>query len=215
MILASIILITLGLVSALIGLKVFRLVLPLMGLVGGFMVGFAGVQAVFGSGVLSTTVAIIVAVFTGLLLGILSYMFFEIGVVVLSAIVGASALSFLGVALGLQQEGFVVFMLGLVGAIMGTLFATRRPISVPLVITVTSLYGVAMVMVGFMLVIGNVSLDEVSGQSIAATLVSVVDQSLLWLFVWIGGSIIATRLQTRAALLELMNGPYEFHPPVK
>lgn len=212
MIITSIILIALGLVSALIGLKVFRLILPLLGLVGGFMAGFTGVQAIFGTGVISTTIAIVSALFVGILFGILSYLFFEIGVVILAAIVGSSALSFLGVALGLQQDGFLVFMLGFTGAILGVIFATRRSISAPLVIVVTSLYGVALVMVGMMLVVGGVSLDQVSSQSISATIVSVVDQSFLWLLVWIGGSLFASRLQTRAALLDMMNSPFEFQP---
>lgn len=214
MIIIAAIIIAIGLVSALLGLKVFRLVLPFLGLLGGFAVGFAGVQAVFGTGAISTTLAVIFALFTGVLLAVLSYAFFELAVVILAAITGASVLSFLGIALGLQENGFVVFLLGLTGAILGFLIASQYSVGVPLVITVTSLYGVAAILVGFMLVVGNVSLDDLQNNGIVPTIVSVVDQSLLWLFVWLGGSLIATRIQTRTMPIEMLGVSFEYKDKV-
>lgn len=210
MVFVAAIVIAIGLVSALIGLKVFRAILPFLGLIGGFAVGFTGVQAVFGTGVVSTTLAVFFALFTGVLLAVLSYAFFEIAVIVLASIVGASVLSFFGVALGLQENGFVVFLLALTGAILGVIFATRHPVSVSLVITVTSLYGVAAVLIGFMLVAGSVSLNDLQNNGIAATITAVVDQSLLWLLVWLGGSLIATRIQARTLAVEMLGSSFEF-----
>ncbi len=50
MLLTATMLIALGVLSSLLGLKLFKILLPLLGLVSGIMVGFAGVQGVFGSG---------------------------------------------------------------------------------------------------------------------------------------------------------------------
>lgn len=215
MILFAILLIAVGLVSSLLGLKLFRLLLPIIGLVTGFMVGFTGVQGIFGTGVLSTTMAILVAMVIGLLLAILSYAFFGIAVVVFSAIVGASALSFLGVALGLRDDGFIVFLLSVTGAIMGAIAAVRYSVGFKLVVAVTSLLGAAMVLIGFMLVAGQVTVDELSNNGISATIVDIVDQSFIWFIVWLGGAILTMQIQYRLALLEFANNAFAYEEAVK
>ena len=148
MIVAAIILIALGLVVALLGFKLFRVLLPLVGFVSGLAVGFIGFQAVFGKGAVSTSVAIMVAVIVGIVLAILSYAFFEIAMIAIAAIIGASALSFLGIALGLDQNGFVVFLLGLAGVILGVYLASMYPVSATFVLVLTSAIGVAVLMAG-------------------------------------------------------------------
>lgn len=50
MLLTATMLIALGVLSSLLGLKLFKILLPLLGLVSGIMVGFAGVQGVFEIG---------------------------------------------------------------------------------------------------------------------------------------------------------------------
>lgn len=215
MILFAILLIAVGLVSSLLGLKLFRLLLPIIGLVTGFMVGFTGVQGIFGTGVLSTTMAILVAMVIGLLLAILSYAFFGISVVVFSAIVGASALSFLGVALGLRDDGFIVFLLSVTGAILGAIAAVRYSVGFKLVVAVTSLLGAAMVLIGFMLVAGQVTVDELSNNGISATIVDIVDQSFIWFIVWLGGAIFTMQIQYRLALLEFANNAFAYEEAVK
>ena len=206
----AILLIALGFFIALMGLKLFRVLLPIIGLISGAMVGFLGVQAVFGHGVVSTTLAIAIAVLVGVLFALLSFLFFDIAVIFYLAVIGAVALSYLGVALGLNEDGFIVFLLGLAGAIMTGVWATRRPVSVALVVALTALVGVAYVMTGFMLVVGSVTLDELSNGGVVAALLRVVDDSFLWFLVWIGASVLAMQAQLRTAYKDLFNNDYEF-----
>jgi hypothetical protein len=194
----------------LLGLKLFKLLLPLLGLVSGFLVGFVGVQGVFGTGSLSNVMAVMVALAVGVLLAVLSFAFFDIAIVVFTALVGASALSYLGVALGLNQDGFVVFLLALSGAIFGFMAAQRYPVGVQLVVTLTSLIGVAYVLTGFMLVAGTVNLEQLNNQGVVTTLLRVVDQSFLWFFVWVGGSLMAMQIQYRLAVIDALSNMFAY-----
>lgn len=210
MFIVALLLLMVGAVTALMGFKLFRLILPLVGLVAGTVVGFTGFQGVFGKGAVSTTVAVFVAVIVGLMMGLLSYMFFNLAVAVFMGIVGASALSFLGIAIGLNENGFVVFMLAVTGFIIGITYASATPMSASLVITMTSLVGVALILSGIFLVAGSVSLQDLNEGGIIASVLRVVDQSFLWLFVWLGGSIIAMQAQIKTVANDMLGSDYQY-----
>jgi hypothetical protein len=203
-------LILLGGISALLGVKVFRLLLPLIGLVSGVMVGFGGVQAVFGTGVISTTIAVVMAVVVGAIMALLSFMFYELAIVILSMAVGVSFMTYLGIAVGLENAGFILFLLGLAGAIFGFLIAAGTNMSVSFVIVGTSMWGVAAIMAGVLLIVGALSLDDLSNGGIIPAIVETVDQSFLWLLAWIGGSVIAMQMQNMALEQDFMDNQYEY-----
>lgn len=202
-------LIIIGSVAALAGLRLFRIVLPLVGFASGLAVGFSGVQAVFGNGAISTTIAVLVAVITAALMAVLSFLFFEIAVVVLSVIVGISLMSSLAIAIGLGDNGFILFMLSLSGALLGLSVASSGPLSRSLVITVTSFLGVSFVLAGAMLIAGSVSLDQLN-DGIVRTVVDVVDQEFAWLIALLGGSLLAINIQRSTPDITLLSDEYEF-----
>jgi hypothetical protein len=211
MLIISLLLLMVGAASALLGFQLFRVLLPLVGLVAGTVIGFTGFQGVFGSGAVSTTVAVFVAIAVGILMAVLSYLFFGVAVTVFYGLVGASALSFLGIALGLNQNGFVVFLLGLAGFIMAASYAMSTPSNESLIIAMTSLVGVALVLAGVFLVVGEVTLNELSEQGVVSSVLRVVDQSFLWLFVWLGGSLVAMQLQARTLTNEILGSQYQYN----
>jgi hypothetical protein len=202
-------LILLGVITALAGLKLFRLLLPLVGFVSGLMVGFGGVQAVFGTGAASTTVAVLMALITGAVMAILSFLFFEIAVVVLSIVLGMSAFSYLAVAIGLGDNGFILFMLTFAGAILGFMVATAGPLSRSLVVVMTSFLGVTFLLGGVMLLVGSVSVDQLN-DGIVRTVMSVVDQEFVWLLVWLGGGFVAVNIQNATPDLMMVTDAYEY-----
>ncbi len=210
MIVAAAGLIILGGFSALLGFKIFRIMLPIIGFITGIMVGFSGVQGVFGTGVISLSIAIIMALVIGTIMAILSFMFFEIAVIILVGMLGSSILVFLGTALGLEDAGFVMALLAISGFIIGIVAATAAPISGGLVVALTSILGVGFIMAGVMLVIGEVNLDQLDSNGIIPTVTSVVDQSFLWLVAWLGGALIAINFQANTLKLEFMNDMYAF-----
>lgn len=68
-------LVVIGLAVGLLGLKLFRILLPIAGLALGAVIGFTGIQGVFGTGPASTTVAVLTAIVFALVLAVLSYAF--------------------------------------------------------------------------------------------------------------------------------------------
>ena len=215
MFLVALTLMAVGLLASTLGYKLFRVLLPLVGLVAGTMVGFIGFQGVFGKGAVSTTVAVFVALTVGLLMGILSFVYFEIAVIALMAIIGASLFTYLGVALGLQDNGFILFMLGLSGAILGLVASSSGAMGASLVMVVTSMAGVAFILAGVFLIAGDVTLNQLNDDGVVRTVVSVIDQSFLWTFVWLAGSVVASQAQMRTAVAEFMDDSYAYKPAKK
>lgn len=211
MLIVSTLLIAIGLVVALLGVKMFRLLLPLIGLVTGAMAGFIGVQAVFGVGAVATAIAVVVAIIMGLLFAFLSFAFFDLAVIVYVAMLGAAVFSYVGIALGLSQGGFLVFMLAVTGFLLAATWASRGGVSLRIVMALTAFIGTAYVLVGIMLLVGNVSIDELNNSGVVATIIRVVDQSFLWFLVWVGGSLVAQQLQQRAAFNDLLTTSFEYN----
>jgi hypothetical protein len=209
MVLVATALIIVGVITAMAGLKLFRLLLPIIGFISGIMVGFGGVQGVFGTGAVSTTVAVIMALIVGAIMAVLSFLFFEVAVVVLSIIVGVSAFSYLAVAIGLGDNGFLLFMLSLFGGILGFIVAASGPLSRSLVIVLSSFLGVSFVLGGIMLLVGSVSLEQLN-DGIVRTVLNVVDQELVWLLAWLGGGFIAVTIQNSTPDMTMITDAYEF-----
>jgi len=210
MLLTALALMATGLVVSLLGFSLFRLLLPVVGLVTGTIAGFTGFQGVFGSGAVSTTVAVFFAITVGLVLALLSFAFFELAVIVLSGIIGALALSYLGIAIGLNGEGVVVFLMSVAGFIIGASLASSGPMSASLVMLVTAFAGVAFMLAGIFLVAGHLSLNDLHDQGVVSSVIKVVDQSFLWLFVWLSGSLIAKQIQMQLVLSEMVSSSYSF-----
>lgn len=210
LVVATILLIT-GVAVSLLGHKLFRILLPLLGLVGGTAVGFVGFQGVFGTGAVSTTVAFFVAIAVGLLLAILSFLFFEIAVIVYVALLGASVMSYLGIALGLGSNGFVLFLLSVAGFVLGLSIASSATFSTSLVIAVTSFAGVALILASVMLIVGDVTAAQLNNEGVIRSVLKVVDQSFLWMFVWLSGSVVAVHAQKSMLMLEVLGNDYQFN----
>lgn len=199
-----------GAAIALLGERIFRVALPLIGLIAGVMVGYSGVQAVFGIGVVSLPLAIITGVLVGVLLAILSYLYFNIAVAVLAMVLTCYAMVYLGIALGLSDNGFMLFLMGFAGAVLGLAVAVSTPLSLSLVLFVTSFYGVALVMAGILLAAGNITLDQLQDHGILRAVTSTVGDQFIWWLVWIGGGLVAGQIQATAIARDLGNSSLSY-----
>lgn len=210
MILVALTLIATGLLAGLLGFKLFRVLLPLMGLVGGSVVGFVGFQTLFGTGVVSTTVAVFVAVVVGFVLALLSFLYFKIAVVAYTALLGASVFSFLGAALGFAENGFILTLLSISGIAIGIIIATQAAFSERLIVLVTAFLGAALILEGLFLIFGNVNLEQLHEQGAIASVIAAVDQSFLWLFVWLAGGIAMAHFQTSILVRKVLDDQFQF-----
>lgn len=204
MVLLAISLILLGVAVGLLGYQLFRVLLPIAGLVAGAIIGFTGVQGIFGTGVVSSTVAVVVAVVFALVLALLSYLFFDLAVTVFAGVVFASLFSLLGVALGLDENGFVVTMLAIAGFIIGLMMAlSSGMLSVNLVTLVSSFLGMGFILGGVFLLGGGVTTEMLSNEGVIRSVAMNVDQSFLWVLVWITGAIVFNYAQLAAVAYEM------------
>lgn len=210
MVLLAISMIIVGAAVGFFGFKLFRILLPLAGLLTGLVVGFTGFQGVFGTGVVSTSIAVLVALFVGLLMGLLAFVFFDIALVVLSVVLGAALLQFFGIVLGLGNIGFIMFLLALAGGILGFVFSTSRPIVPAFIVAVTSLLGVSLTFGGIMLIAGDISLEQIHNTGVIRTVIMEVDQSFMWLFLWIALSVITMYIQRGLLVAEIMGDKFEY-----
>lgn len=211
MVILALSMIIVGAMVGLFGFKLFRILLPLAGLLTGLVVGFTGFQNVFGTGVISSSVAVLVALFVGLLMGLLAFAFFDVALIVFSIVIGITLFQFLGIALGLGNIGFIMFLLALAGGIMGFVFSTSRPIVPAFIIALSSILGVSLAFGGIMLMTGNISLDQIHNTGVIRTVMLQVDQSLLWLFLWITLSIVTMYVQRGLLIADLVGDKFEYY----
>lgn len=212
MVLGALTLMATGLVAGLFGFKLFKLLLPLIGLVGGSVVGFVGFQTLFGSGAVSTTIAIFVAVTVGLVFALLSFVYFRIAVVAYMAILGASVLSYLGATLGLAENTFVITLLSISGIVLGIVIASHEMFSERLILAMTSFIGVTLILEGVFLITSNTSLEQLHQQGAITSVVTTIDQSFLWLFVWLTGGIVMMHLQQALLIRSMLDNKFQFEP---
>ncbi len=200
----AICLIVIGLAVGLLGFKLFRVLLPIAGLIVGATIGYTGIQGIFGTGVTSTTVAVLVAIVFGLVLAILSYAFFDIAVTVLLGLAFSSFFTLFGVVLGLSANGFVVFMLSVAGFIIGLLVALSAPLLAEGLVTfVTAFIGSGLVLGGVFLLGSGVTLVDLHANGVITTVVERVGGSFWWILVWVASAVIMRQVQLRSLFLEL------------
>ena len=101
-------LVVLGAAVALLGERAFRIILPIIGFIAGILIGYSGVQAVFGIGIISFPLAIITALLVGAIIAALSYLYFDLAIILLVAAITAYGAMYLGIALGLSKNSFLV-----------------------------------------------------------------------------------------------------------
>lgn len=188
----------------LLGLKLFRVLLPIAGLALGAVIGFTGIQGVFGTGPASTTVAVLTAIVFALVLAVLSYAFFDTALTVLLGMAFASLFALFGVVLGLSPNGLVVFLLSVSGFIIGVLLVLQAGVMTESLVTlVTSFVGAGLILGGVFLMGSGVALGDLSSKGVILTVAERVSDSFWWVLVWIAGAIIMRSIQLKALYLEL------------
>lgn len=127
-----------GLVTCFYGYPLFRILLILAGLIGGYAIG----QSFFPAG--HPWLSLVVGVLAALALAVLAYPLWSLGVTISGAVLGFMILSAMGVALDASQG--VIVLLGAIGAVtLGMFFYRLRDLFVMLT---TALNGAVEVVFG-------------------------------------------------------------------
>jgi len=175
--------ILIGLAFVFAGFRFFLILLPIWGFFAGFVLGADIVTQLFGQGFLATTTSWVIGFVFAVVCAVLSYLYYWFAVIFL----GASAGYALGIGLmawlGLH-DGFFVFLVGLVFAVILALAFIVLRVPKYLVLVATAFGGAFAALTGVALILGRVPLADMANGIVG----SFVHDSLSW--IWVVAAIV-------------------------
>jgi hypothetical protein len=196
----GILLALIGLGVCFFGLRYWFIMLPIFGAVAGFFVGARVVQEVFGTGFLSTGVSWIIGIIVGLVFALLSWFVWYAGAIIMAGAVGASLFSGILHAIFSNPWGIMLFVVALIGAILFAAIALFLNLPIYIVIVNSALGGAALAVAGVLVLIGTVTVTELStGAAVAvADEVRFQGAGILWYIVWIILAVLGMLFQVQS-----------------
>jgi hypothetical protein len=190
----------LGLVICFGGYRLFLFLLPIWGFFFGFALGAQTLQALFGQGFLATTTSWVVGFFVGALFGLLSYLFYVVGVGILAGslgyALGAGFMNLIGI-----DWGLLVWIVGIVVAVVAIAVTFYFNLQKYVIIVATAIGGAGVIVGTLMFGLIGVTLAKFFENPIRFAL----QDSPLWTIVFLVVAIAGIAVQiltTRAWELE-------------
>jgi hypothetical protein len=146
--------VAIGLALVVRGFKLFLLLLPLLGFIGGFLLGAGLVEELFGDGFFSTLLSWGAGLVLGLIMAVLSYLYYWLAVGVLGGFIGYQLTLGVLAWLGLGDSGALAILIAFVVALgFGLAFLV---LEMPTVVAIvgTALAGAALAVTGAALALG-------------------------------------------------------------
>ncbi len=173
---ATLIALAFGVAVAFRGYRFFLVLLPILGFVIGFTLGAQTLQAIFDVGFLTTVTSWVVGFLMGLLFGVLSYLFYFVGVALLSFglgyAIGAGFMGLIGFDLGL-----VSWLVGMAAGVVLALVVIFFNVQKWVIVAITSFFGSAAIIGSLMLVLGKISIEDLGTNAVGTA----IEDSFLWL----------------------------------
>lgn len=175
-----------GLLFCFRGYLTMRIIIPIWGMFGGFVLGAAIVSSANGDGFLRTGLSWLVGAFVGLTFGLLAYLYFEVSVVLAMAAIGFSLGVSTMVAIGVSWSWLILIVGVSVGMLLAVVaLAGNLPMVLLTVLTATS--GASTVVGGIMLLTNKLQSESITSSG------SVTDRlhdDWWWYAIW-GGLVVA------------------------
>ena len=162
------------------GFKWFLILLPVWGFITGFSMGAYGVSSIYEESFLSMAVIIVAGAIIGLIFAVIAYLFFPVAIILMGASLGYFVGWTVIVSLGFEP-GLIPALFGLIAAAVVALLAIRFHLPKLVIIVSTSLLGSIAIIIGIMLLIGDISLQG-GLQELARYL---MEASTAWSILWI------------------------------
>src|SRR4051794_1377264 len=141
------------------GYRFFLILLPIWGFVFGFGLGAQAVQALLGTGFLSTVTSWLVGFFLAAIFAVLSYLVWYFGVALLAGALGDSIGVSLMLAIGIDF-GLVTWLVGMVGGLVFAAGALLLSLPKWIIIIATSILGAGVVVGTFVFMFGGMPAAE-------------------------------------------------------
>lgn len=136
------------------GFKLFMLLLPLLGFIGGFLLGAGLVEALFGDGFFATLLSWAGGFVLGLIMAVLSYLYYWLAVGVLGGFIGYQVTLGILAWIGFSETGIIPMLIAFVVALgVGVAFLW---FNMPTVVAIvgTAIAGAALAVAGAALALG-------------------------------------------------------------
>jgi hypothetical protein len=181
------------------GLRVFFVLLPILGFIVGFLAGAALMSAIFGDDFLGTALGIIVGLVFGVLFGITSYLWWYIAVILSAGAAGAAFTASLLFAVGMDTDWLVWLIAIAVGALfMLAAFVIAYPVW--WVVFVTAFNGAALVLAGILLVFNQMDREDIGTAALWQRLDDNWFLWLIWFALALAGVVGQFKLMARVVL---------------
>lgn len=169
-----------GLLVAFGGYKLLWIILPIWGFFAGFALGAQTITAIFSDAFLATITSWVVGFVVGAIFAALSYLFYFLAVALLSGAFGYALAVGILTAIGLDF-GFIVWLIGIVVAVILAVAVLRFNVQKYAVIVITSIGGTGVIILTLLALFGNLTPVEMA---LAPVLVAIND-SWLWLLFFV------------------------------
>jgi hypothetical protein len=133
-----------GLAVCFAGYRLFLVLLPIWGFFFGLVFGAQTMQALFGVGFLATITSWVVGFIVGAVFAVLAYLFYMVAVALIAGSLGYAAAVGLLTAIGLQM-GFLVWLIGIVVAIILVVVTFRFNLQKWVIIIATGVLGAGVI----------------------------------------------------------------------
>jgi len=195
-ILFSLLTIVIGAALILYGYRVFLVLLPVFGFFAGFWVGASAMQWTLNEIFLATIFSIIVGVVLGVIFAIASYIIYFAGVAVVAftfgAMIAVGIMTFIGF-----EAGIVISLVALAAGVLLVIVTIQKNLQKYFIMGIMSLGGGNLVVLGILVLIGQVSLEvlRAKGDMIGP----VLSAGALWAIIWLGLAIAGLIYQIRTS----------------
>ena len=195
-ILFSLLAIVVGAALILYGYRIFLVLLPVFGFFAGFWVGASAMQWILNENFLATLFSIIVGVVLGIIFAIASYAIYFAGVAVVAfafgAMIAVGIMTFIGF-----EAGAVVSLAALAAGVLLAIITFQKNLQKYFIMGIMSLGGGNLVVLGILVLIGQVSLEvlRAKGDMIGPVLAA----GALWVIIWLGLAIAGLVYQIRTS----------------
>ena len=164
-----------------LGYRLFLVMLPIWGFFAGFWMGAQGVVFLFGDGFLATTTGWVIGFILGLVCALFSYLFYYLGVTIVAAGFGSALGSGLMAWLGFDP-GWLTAIVAIACAIIVAVLVLVLNLQKVVIIGITAIGGSNAIVLGSLLLLGHVALEDVS--SAGSAIQPVLQESWLWIIFW-------------------------------
>jgi len=200
-VLASLLIILMGLGLCFAGYRFFTILLPIWGFFAGFQFGATIFTNLFGQGFLSTVISWVIGLLVAITAAALAYLFYAAAVALLAGLVGYE----LGVGIMTWigfQPGVITFLVGLVFALGIGALAVFLRFPKLLIILLTAFAGAGAILAGFFLAFGRISLDSLRFGEVGA----ILRDSWLWGLLYLAIAAVGFAFQWRTTQNFILEG---------